>query len=223
MYYKNGVVADLEDMLMDFLVYRKNKQMSQVSIQSDIGKGWPHYKSMQLPDFDLQGKKELLKKESEMDVPIEHKWVDKNNSLFATQNEPEMDIPIEGMLPRPLSEPDDEQEIEFLKLLYSEINKKLEPYVESVLSQNEYTGSPVMDEYIDRETIARIVDQVLELAANDLSEVGDIVNEAPRNIWSRPLLLRAIIEGLVIRSLYWRRRFLYNGHPVKRANSHLYL
>lgn len=107
---------------------------------------------------------------------------------------------------------DDENEIELMRALYTEINQKLLPYVRAVLAEYGYSGSPVYaPDGITREFMAQIVDQVIERAARDNDDPYEVISEERENggvftPWSRWMLMRAVTEAAVLNEIFRLRR-----------------
>jgi len=99
-----------------------------------------------------------------------------------------------------------DEDVEFMKQLYGELAKRLMPAVDSVLNRHEMNGGAVYDELLDRESLALIVDQILEEAQTSVSEVEDIALDMERGYWGRYRLLRALAESLALHSIHVRRR-----------------
>ena len=97
-------------------------------------------------------------------------------------------------------------ESEFMRLLYSEISERLLPAVDEVLNAYEAQKSPIYNTDLDRETAARIVGQVLELAAATIPEVAAIAREMNEDSWNRYMLLRSLVESLVLNEIFTIRR-----------------
>ncbi len=90
----------------------------------------------------------------------------------------------------------------YIKELYSKATKILYSYVLEVLKKYEYEGSPIYNEYIDRETLNQIIDRVLE-KAGELDYIEEIIlKEDISNIIDEKILLRALIELIIINELF---------------------
>ncbi len=116
-----------------------------------------------------------------------------------------------------------ENDLQYRDALYSEVNRKLAPYVEQVLDEFEQEDSPLYKENeITREMIAQMVDRVIDLAGENMPQVEDITQgneEYTRQSWPKSLLLRTLIESLVLHEIYSVRRpryRLYNRPGVKK-------
>lgn len=99
--------------------------------------------------------------------------------------------------------------------LYSDLNSSLYPIVHEVISEFELTKSPIFDDYINRETIAQLVDRSINRARVVLNPVDEImtsdISEYPIYIgmnryWHPRFLLRAMVESLVINEIFRIRR-----------------
>jgi hypothetical protein len=103
------------------------------------------------------------------------------------------------------------QDVRLVKLLYSAVNETLMPYVEEIVDEYEYVGSPIFsDDGIDRETLAQLVDKVIDLAGNDIDEVEEIQDEdITRNNWNRKQLLNSITQSMVLNEIFMVRRPKY--------------
>jgi|GEM_PF-1567525 len=99
-----------------------------------------------------------------------------------------------------------EEDIEFMKLLYGELAKRLMPAIETVLARYENDGGAIYDELMDRESLSLIVDQIIEEAQAHSTEVEDIALDMERSYWGRYRLLRALVEALVLHQISARRR-----------------
>ena len=121
-------------------------------------------------------------------------------------------LPPATTLPAPLPEngfgggvlPD--EDIEFMRLLYGELARRLMPAVETVLARYETNGGTIYDELMDREALSLIVDQIIEEAQNTSNEVEDIALDMDRNYWGRYRLLRALVEALALQQIVIRRK-----------------
>lgn len=102
---------------------------------------------------------------------------------------------------------------ELMKKLYTDINTFLLPFVLEVLDEFEYEGSPIYKDIgITRETLAQIVDKVINMAEKVLDQVGEAKTERTGNYireWDRWGLLRAVVESLVLNEIFGVRRNKY--------------
>lgn len=105
------------------------------------------------------------------------------------------------------------KDMELMKKLYTDINTFLLPFVLEVLDEFEHEGSPIYKDIgITRETLAQIVDKVINMAEEVLDQVGEAKNERTGNYireWDRWGLLRAVVESLVLNEVFGVRRNKY--------------
>ena len=99
-----------------------------------------------------------------------------------------------------------EEDLDFLKLLYGELAKRLTPAVETVLARYETSGGAIFDELMDRESLALVVDEIIEEAQNYADEVANIAMDMERGHWGRYKLLRALAEALALQQILLRRK-----------------
>jgi len=100
----------------------------------------------------------------------------------------------------------DQNEMEFINHLYSEINQKILPLARSILDQYEFEGSPVLDGKLDKESLGVMIDKVLDLAATTLLEVKEM--DMANGGWAY-VLLRATVETLLLIEIYGKRKPRY--------------
>lgn len=130
----------------------------------------------------------------------------------------------------PSSSTEDEayfNDIKLIKSLYSELNTILLPFVLEVLDNYDYNDSPIYDEDgISRETLAQLVSQVLDLAAEHMDDIDEIRLEvSAKQInggWDRNLLLKSLVEALILNNIFMyrrpRRRRIYNSYSFKNGS-----
>lgn len=103
-----------------------------------------------------------------------------------------------------------QREMELMRKSYSEINTFLYPFVVEVLEEFEYIGSPIYSPTgLDRETISQMVDRVINIAEENLDQVGEAKNERTGNYlreWDRWGLLRSTVESLLLNDIFAIRR-----------------
>lgn len=106
---------------------------------------------------------------------------------------------------------------ELARALYSRLNAMLCPYVERVVDNYDYNGSPIYSEDgISRATLSELVLRVLDCAAEELDDIDEIRLEvSAREVsadggWNRNTLLNAVTESLVLNDIFMHRR------PIKR-------
>lgn len=91
---------------------------------------------------------------------------------------------------------------DYIKALQSKQVKKLYGYVEEILREYDYDGSPTKNGYIDRETLNQIIDRVL-LKAQELEEIDEIIiNENFKGMFNPRMLLRGLVELIIINELF---------------------
>jgi len=193
MSHNNEVISNIEDIVMDFLIYRKSKQ-SPLRIQSqyEIGKGWPYYKGGKIEEstYDIyhMDTTKMLPMHTEKEYFHEHI----------------------------------EHKKYFSEELYCEINRMLDPYIESVLDEYEYVGSPIHEHKVCKETMTHIIDKVMKNSSVDILEIKEIHAEAMRNVWGRYKLLRALVEANVLHDIYYirRPRHHHKHHPHHPYHPH---
>ncbi len=96
----------------------------------------------------------------------------------------------------------------FQKLLMSDFNKKLLPYVNEVLDEYEYDGSVVYDEYISRHAIFVAVTRVIE-KLREQEYFEELMLDDFDEIVDRYMLLRADVETMLLSELFFMRRVKY--------------
>ncbi len=115
---------------------------------------------------------------------------------------------------------------ELVKLLYSELNSALYPFIKAVIDNYDYDGSPIYDaDGITRETLSTLISLVLDMAAEELDDIDEIRLEvSARQIiagWNRNTLLRAAAEALILNEIFMyrrpRRRRIYNTYSFKNG------
>lgn len=121
----------------------------------------------------------------------------------------------EDLLPkRPFEQFENEylrgREMELMRNLYSTINSYLYPFIVSVLNEYEYEGSPIYNvRGIDRETLAQMLDRVLDVLEESIDQVGEIREEEIIKYlggWDRLNLLRSNIDSLLLTEIFTQRR-----------------
>ncbi len=120
---------------------------------------------------------------------------------------PEMpSMPSGNTQTMPSRTPDQEMtDLEFILKLYGEVNRKLAPYVQTVLQEYDFNEGELAEQ-LDRETMAQIVDKVIDMARNSMEEVEDISLDDERSTWGRYRLLRALIEIQVLSDIFNSRQ-----------------
>ncbi|MBR1442476.1 MAG: hypothetical protein IJ583_02960 [Firmicutes bacterium] len=99
---------------------------------------------------------------------------------------------------------------ELMYELYSEINKRLLPYVLDIIEEYKYDGSPIYrEDGIDRETLAQMVDKVIERSQSDIDAVEEImlenVNAASyADKWEKNDLLKSLVATMLLADIYMK-------------------
>lgn len=239
MYYYEEIMSDIEELVMDFLMYRRSKRSGSIDVMQAHNKELFNSSDM----LKLTGNSITAASVSDDDMLINEMFADElfppplmpldeldmtedmgnegwpmenghmenmpmqNGSMknMPMENMPMENMPTENMPQQP--EMSTEEELEYVKMILSEISRKLYPFVLDVLREYEYEGSPIYDEYLDKEALAQIVDKVIDKAKNEIAEVNDITNmEARPNKWTVYQMLRAIIEMLIVTFIKLRKR-----------------
>lgn len=106
-----------------------------------------------------------------------------------------------------------EHDKSLLKLLYANINRELYPIIQDVLNEYEYDGSPIYAKEIDRETIAQLIDRVLNHAGDVSDNVQEVMLDEQSQIieeyifeWNRQNLLKSVIELILLNEIFEVRR-----------------
>lgn len=118
------------------------------------------------------------------------------------------------------------RDTELVKLLYSDLNATLYPYIKSVIDNYDYNESPIYDvDGITKETLSMLISMALDMAAEELDHIDEIRLEvSARQIiagWSRNTLLRAVAEALILNEIFMhrrpRRRRIYETYSFKNG------
>lgn len=104
-----------------------------------------------------------------------------------------------------------ESESKIVKALYSKINSKIDSYIQKIMNKYEYEGSPVYsDDGITRETLAQIINQVMDEMKKDFDDVEEIILEFEGyEDFSRNNILNMLVEALVLNEIFLIRRPKY--------------
>ncbi len=89
-------------------------------------------------------------------------------------------------------------EQKYYKAMFSDISKTLQPYVAQVIKNNNYVGSPINDKYFDRESLAQLVQEVLDRAKNNPKLISFIQNLDPKV----REIMKNLVEALVLGELF---------------------
>ena len=100
-----------------------------------------------------------------------------------------------------------ESESKIVKALYSKINSKIDSYIQKIMNKYEYEGSPVYsDDGITRETLAQIINQVMDEMKKDFDDVEEIILEFEGyEDFSRNNILNMLVEALVLNEIFLTR------------------
>ncbi len=96
----------------------------------------------------------------------------------------------------------------FQKLLMSDFNQQLLPFVNQVLDEYEYDGSVVYDEYISRHAIFVAVTRVME-KLREYEYFEELMLDDFQQVVDRYMLLRADVETMFLSELFFMRRVKY--------------
>lgn len=106
--------------------------------------------------------------------------------------------------------PYNKRELELMRQLYTEINTLIYPFIVEILDEYEFIGSPLYNPIgIDRETISQMIDQIINLAEQQIDQVGEIKLKREENSiknWDNWALLRSAIESLLLNDIFGIRR-----------------
>ncbi len=86
----------------------------------------------------------------------------------------------------------------YYKALFDNLNKALLPYVEDVIKDNDYEGSPINDKYFSKESLAQLVSQILDKAKENPALV-DFVNDLDPKVRE---LMKNIVQALLLGELF---------------------
>lgn len=149
-----------------------------------LGQGWPAYKNVSI--------------EQMAEIIDENAFIPRYDSRQGTSEI----IPSQNKSDIP------KKDIDIMKSLYSDINKLLRKFVEKIIDGYEYIDSPIYDEQgIDRETLAQIVDKVINLAEEEMDDAQEISLEMQEvYLWSRRNMFKNLIEAIVLNEIFAVRR-----------------
>lgn len=152
-----------------------------------LGQGWPAYKNVTVEQMA-----DIME-----DVAFTPKYDVREGTSNVVVPNIRTDIP--------------QRDMEIMKALYSQLNKVLSGYVERVVDDYEYINSPIYDELgIDRETLAQIVDKVINLAEEEMDDAQEIGLEAQQfEVWNRKNMFKNLIEAIVLAEIFAVRRPKY--------------
>ncbi len=95
-----------------------------------------------------------------------------------------------------------DNEILLMKRLYNELSRRLLPYVDEVLNVYDISVSPLYEENLDRETLAQIVDQIIDSAKKDIPEINSLQSKSDEASG----VVRALVEALALNDIFAIRR-----------------
>ena len=102
-----------------------------------------------------------------------------------------------------------ETEMDYMKCMSGELCKKILPYIDHVLDEYDYEGSPLFGESFDIRILCEIVDKSMQCAALAIDDVKDIMLEAKGGAWDRRDLLHGVFEEAVLKEIFAVRRCNY--------------
>ena len=206
MYNNEEIAAEIEELLFDFLTYRKARRNKAYTAQNkdEADKGWKYYTWPEDSAPEETHIATLSEQELSALMPPATQPPVMKPTLSAENLPQPSPLPlaeyhtasyIGGTLPPPLNLNNDEDfnDIGYMEHLMSDISQKVLPTVRQILNDYEYEGSPAYGT-IDKETLAQMVDKVLDKAKELLEE-----NEAV-------LILRALVETAILGELFYKRR-----------------
>ncbi|MGN1318562.1 MAG: hypothetical protein ACI4VF_06055 [Lachnospirales bacterium] len=150
-----------------------------------LGSGWPCYKNV------------TVKEMTDM--------LPKNYPMYDT-------MPGRSEVVKPDNQNVNGRDVRLMKALYSKLNKTLAPFVEKVMDEYEYVGSPIYNEEgIDRETLAQLVAKVIDMAEEALDEAEEIMLETKQaGSWDKSDLLNSLVQSLLLAEIFMVRRPRYH-------------
>jgi hypothetical protein len=184
-----------------------NYNISEINYKNYVlGTGWPSYKNISI--------KEMSDNISDNNTNNANNNTNNNNGNLEQDNStaPRYDsMPGNSRIEIPVPTDINPREARLVKELYFQLNKILAPYVERIVTEYEYVGSPIYDEEgVDRETISQLVAKVIELAEDELDDPQEIRLEATAyEGWTRKDLLNNLVQSLVLTEIFMVRRPRY--------------
>lgn len=120
-----------------------------------------------------------------------------------TANDNIMPLPLNTIKEIIKSGYDENIDKEYMQFLQTNIYKKLKPYVDKALAEEQYEGSPIYNGYIDKDTIGSIVDKAIYFAEQDIPELKDIIsNIDTASEFTQTALLRAIVQSIILNDIF---------------------
>ncbi len=86
----------------------------------------------------------------------------------------------------------------YYKALFDDLNKALMPYVEQVIKNNNYEGSPINDKYFDKESLSQLISEVL-MKAKDNPKLVTFIEDLDPKVKE---LMRNIVQALLLGELF---------------------
>ncbi len=130
-----------------------------------------------------------------------------------------------------MMEYDDDQynkDCEYMNTLYPDMSREILGYVREVCDREEYEGSPMFDEYPDRNRILKMVDDVYEMASY-LENMYQPIMEEDEEIHAQEHCvscrgqdswLKNLITAILINEMHQRRRRYFKRKKALRPPHH---
>lgn len=127
------------------------------------------------------------------------------------QSKEQIPPPVAVPLPAPqLTRKEAERDHDYICAALCPMGSKLHGCVLQVLNAHEYEGSPLYQGPITRDYLAQLVDHALRIGSLTYNDIEEIFLETPE-AWSRHVLMRSAIEGLILMELFGVRRYRYQN------------
>jgi len=236
MYYYNSKPTELETMLLEFLEFKKSNaaggsKSQKAPISPEIGRGWPHYKgyaaalrastaekphnctcveTTDTPSLPNSSTGEIL---GFVPIPLQPQELSSQPAPWQAPPQPAESSP---RFPNPIgySAPErhahKEYDLDYAHQLMGSIASALMPHITEALNEQEFPGSPIFEDYLYRERLHQMIDQVLSRASADNPKIAELTaSQCSCLTTSHIQLLRALIEVMIISELFLRRRPIY--------------
>ncbi len=92
----------------------------------------------------------------------------------------------------------EESEVLYYKAMFNNLNKSFTPYVEQIIKNNDYPGSPINDKYFTREYLQQLISDILEISKENPKLVNYIEDLDPKV----KELVRSMVEALLLGELF---------------------
>ncbi len=129
----------------------------------------------------------------------------------------------ETVMPKPLESIESIEDLTVdrytVKLLYNRLSEQLLPYIEQVVADWDYEGSPIYDVEVGRDAIGTLTDKVIYLAKDDIPEVKQILLSEKFGDWSENEMLRSIVEAILINVIFIEQRVKNPFVPNKNTTN----